>query len=95
MRFEMDNNTKEALESIEYPIIDNSQACHNYVKNSSGEYSWYGCGYELGRQYKEQKLIIHDTLGEEFFGREQGILQYRNGTIINESNNDVKGRNSE
>lgn len=42
MRFEMDNNTKEAIESIDYPIVDNSdnkrtcysEKCHIDIKNN-------------------------------------------------------------
>lgn len=48
-KIEMDNNTKEAFESIEYPIINinESQSCHNSIKNSTGEYNWYGCGVPI------------------------------------------------
>ena len=49
VRFEMDNNTREAIESIEYPIanINEDQRCHNSIKNKTGYYEWYGCGDAL------------------------------------------------
>lgn len=40
MRFEMDNNTREAIQSIEYPIVDNSNK--TYILDECN--IWHGNG---------------------------------------------------
>ncbi len=63
VRFEMDNNTRDAIESIEYPIanINENQACHNFVKNSSGYFEWYGCGNEKHTKCSLMNCTVSDT----------------------------------